>query len=60
MMWWNQGKFGVGQWLAMSVMMLILAVVVVVLIGWLVRRPRELTGSDRAMSPVVGTGEDAR
>lgn len=41
MMWWNHGGWGAGDWLAMSLMMVLFWGLLFVLIGWLVRSSRD-------------------
>ncbi len=57
MMGWNNGSWGIGQWVAMSLMMLVFWVAVIALGVWLVRSTRrtprtpESTLSDRVTEP---------
>jgi putative membrane protein len=37
MMWWDEGGWGLGDWLAMSTMMVLFSGLVAVLVVWLVR-----------------------
>lgn len=50
MMWWNHGDWGVGSWVSMSVMMLVVWGLIIGLIVWAVRSVSEKpsgTGTDR-------------
>jgi putative membrane protein len=56
-MMWNNGAWGAGDWLAMSLMMVAFWGLLIALIVWLVRGRR---GSDPAMKPqpVVARADD--
>lgn len=67
MMWWNHGGWGAGEWLAMSLMMLIFWGAVVALGIWLVRSTRSTPttpepagmtdGADRLLAERFARGE---
>jgi len=56
MMWWSHGGWGAGEWLAMSLMMVIFWVAVILLGVWLVRSTRS-TQSTPELTTVNGSAE---
>ena len=46
MMWWDHGGWGAGEWLAMSLMMLVFWAALIALVLWLVRSFRTDQRSD--------------
>ena len=51
MMWWDHGGWGAGEWLAMSLMMLVFWGALITLVVWLVRSDRTDQHRDMAGRP---------
>lgn len=56
MMWWDDGGWGVGQWLAMTLMMVAFWGLLIVLVVWLVRGMR--ADSNRGNTSLDGRRAD--
>lgn len=48
MMGWQHGQWGAGEWLATSLVMLLVWSAVIALVVWVVRRPRHQAATHRA------------
>jgi uncharacterized membrane protein len=58
MMWWNHGGWGAGEWLAMSLMMLIVWSAVIALLVWLVGHISSARPTVEADSAAVSLAEE--
>jgi putative membrane protein len=58
MMWWGHGHWSVGDWLAMSLMLLAFWGLLVVLVVSLVRRPAGVAKDPSPERPATGSADD--
>lgn len=58
MMWWNDGSWGAGDWLAMSFMMVVFWGLLIALVVWLVRGNRPDRGAERPASDTAQRADE--
>lgn len=58
MMWWDEGGWGVGDWLAMSTMMVLFWGLLIALVFWLMRSTRSESAGASAQQGSSGRSAD--